>query len=264
MARKTYDEANIAAIAERIRANTGGNSTYNTKEMAGGVDEVYAAGIAEGKQAEYDAFWDEVQNYGKTDYYPFAFCADAFTKETFKPKYDIRPTNAQNMFSYMNYTSRTGNTLDLVEHLDSLGVVLDFSKATSVQGLCSYNKMFTRMGVLDFSKAANLNTAFDYASAIKTIDKLILKSTGTASFSNTFRGAKALEDITIEGVIAGNVSFQDCPLTRASIESIISHLSDTTSGLTVTFKKTAKEAAFTADEWAALIATKSNWTISLV
>jgi hypothetical protein len=32
----------------------------------------------------------------------------------------------------------------------------------------------------------------------------------------------------------------------------------------VTFNKTAKESTFTADEWAALIATKSNWTFSLL
>jgi hypothetical protein len=34
--------------------------------------------------------------------------------------------------------------------------------------------------------------------------------------------------------------------------------------MSVTFSKKAKEAAFTADEWEALIATKPNWTISLV
>jgi hypothetical protein len=53
-------------------------------------------------------------------------------------------------------------------------------------------------------------------------------------------------------------------LSKASIESIINALSSTTSGLTVTISKTAKEAAFTSAEWSALIATKSNWTISLV
>jgi hypothetical protein len=53
-------------------------------------------------------------------------------------------------------------------------------------------------------------------------------------------------------------------LSKASIESIINALSSTTSGLTVTISKTAKEAVFTTEEWATLIATKPNWTISLV
>jgi hypothetical protein len=71
--------------------------------------------------------------------------------------------------------------------------------------------------------------------------------------------------IFVEGsVIAVSINLQHSPLTKASFESVVAALSPTVTGQTATFSKKAKEAAFTADEWAALIATKSNWTFSLV
>lgn len=57
-----------------------------------GKEEGYNEGYNEGKQAEYDAFWDEAQKNGTRTDYNFAFSADMWTKENFKPKYPIRPT----------------------------------------------------------------------------------------------------------------------------------------------------------------------------
>lgn len=68
-----------------------------------------------------------------------------------------------------------------------------------------------------------------------------------------------------EGTISNSLNMQwSTKLTKASITSIIEHLSTTTSGLTLTLPKTAKEAAFTTDEWVVIVAAKSNWNISLV
>lgn len=44
MAKKVYEEANIRAIADKIREKSGSNSTYKTSEMPNGIDEVYEAG----------------------------------------------------------------------------------------------------------------------------------------------------------------------------------------------------------------------------
>ena len=260
MAKKIYEEINIAAIAERIRANTGGTATYNTEEMAGGVDEVYTAGIAEGKQAAHDAFWDAYQVNGKRTNYSQGFSGLGWTNETFKPKYDIKPSDGYMMFKDCRISG------DLVELLENCGVSLDFSAAVSPIYCFQSANLITRLGVINLSKVteyAQGTNMFNGCSALTTIDLIVLPEVGL-SMASTFSGCKALTTLTIEGTIKHNTNVQSCPLTRASIESIISHLSDTTSGLTVTFKKTAKEAAFTADEWAALIATKSNWTISLV
>ncbi|MFR8974816.1 MAG: hypothetical protein ACLVG9_02365, partial [Eubacteriales bacterium] len=60
------------------------------------------------------------------------------------------------------------------------------------------------------------------------------------------------------------ISFESCKkLTKSSITSVINGLSDTVTGKTATFNQTAKEAAFTNEEWAVLIGTKPNWTFSL-
>lgn len=49
MAKKAYEENNIAAIANKIREKTGGESTYKTSEMPSGIDEVYNTGFEAGK-----------------------------------------------------------------------------------------------------------------------------------------------------------------------------------------------------------------------
>jgi hypothetical protein len=106
------------------------------------------------------------------------------------------------------------------------------------------------------------NNMFSQCPTLHTVKKLIVRE--NVRYSNTFYNCNVLANITFEGVIGQSIDFQYSPLTKASITNVIEHLSSTASGQTCTFKKTAKEAAFTADEWSALIATKTNWTISLV
>ena len=73
-----------------------------------------------------------------------------------------------------------------------------------------------------------------------------------------------IEEVAFEGIIGQDIDFQSCPLNKASILSIVEHLSTTASGKTLTLKQTAVNNAFTTQEWNTLIAPKSNWTISLV
>ena len=85
------------------------------------------------------------------------------------------------------------------------------------------------------------------------------------SFANrTFLNCTALKEFRIVGTIGLSVDFQYSPLSKASIESIMDALSDTTTGTSVTFSKIAVNVAFTTDEWNALVATKPNWTVTLV
>lgn len=98
---------------------------------------------------------------------------------------------------------------------------------------------------------------------VEEITKLIV--TEDVMFLNTtFQWSSKLRKIVVEGVIGKSIYFQSCPLNKESTTNVIEHLSPTVTGQTATFNKSAKEAAFTADEWAALIATKTNWTFSLV
>lgn len=95
-------------------------------------------------------------------------------------------------------------------------------------------------------------------------------------FSGTFSYCFLLKRVIFKSKIATNgLSIPNSrSLDRESIESVFSNLSDTTSGLSVTFNKTAVDNAFetsegsadgsTSDEWIALMATRPNWSISLI
>jgi hypothetical protein len=185
----------------------------------------YDEGYEAGKKAEYNEFWDAFQTRGSTDYL-YGFAGAGWTDKTYNPKSDIKLRyNAQMMYSYARITS-TKITID----------------ASAITANCAY--------------------IFANCSTLVTIPKLIVSATTPVS-TNWFEGCTALVNITIEGVVAKSVSFKDSPLSRASVENIIAVLSDTETGRTATFKRTAVEAAFTTDEWNALVATKSNWTIAL-
>ena len=119
------------------------------------------------------------------------------------------------------------------------------------------------LGVIDTTSTTTIVDTFSYAYNLRTIDLLKLKSNGSQTIGG-FTSCNSLKNITIEGTIGENANFKDSPLSKESIENIIECLSATATGKTLTLKKTAKEAAFTAEEWATLTATKTNWTISLV
>lgn len=213
-----------------------------------------------GKKAEYDAFWDKYQENGNKNVYAYAFSGVSWNDETFKPKYDIKPIATDNMFS------STGIT-DLVALLEKLGISIDFSNSVSASYIVQNSSTLTTFPVFDARKRTTLQYFILGCDKLRSVEKVILKDDGTQTFSQySFWNLPELEEIRFEGVIgqSGIDLKESKKLSKASIESIINHLSTTTSGLTVTLSKTAKEAAFTADEWAALIATRTNWTISLV
>jgi hypothetical protein len=113
-------------------------------------------------------------------------------------------------------------------------------------------------------KGSTAQSIFANASNLVTIRELNV--TANTAFSTTFANCASLRSLTMSGTIGKN-GFDvqhSYVLNKASIESIIKALSATTSGLTVTLSETAVNNAFTAEEWDALEATKTNWTISLV
>ncbi len=121
---------------------------------------------------------------------------------------------------------------------------------------------------IDFTQYNARPSSLDYAFFNDTKLKNILgvfDCTDCIRFSNTFLYCADLEEIRfVENTIKEVISFESCKkLTKSSITSVINGLSDTVTGKTATFNQTAKEAAFTNEEWAVLIGTKPNWTIAL-
>ena len=257
-----YDEGYVSGSSESY--DSGYTDGYSNG-YDNGYSDGHGMGFSEGENAEYNRFWDSFQQNGNRTDYTYGF-AGAWDRTTFLPKYDIKATSLNVAFHGLNRDDPNWETFDLVEHLENLGVVLDTSKSTLLTSTFMWARI-CRIGVIDCRASTYpLSSTFAYGK-IKTIDKLIVKPELT--YSGTYASQTDLVNITIEGTIGQNgLDMSPCTkLSRASIESVINHLSTTTSGLTVTFSKTAVTNAFgstTASAWTTLVNSKSNWTISLV
>ena len=252
----------LVTVAENVA------KVYEAGKAAGGSADGYNEGYAAGVQSEHDRFWDNYQQNGTLTQYDYAFSGLRWTNETFNPKYDIKPIKAAYMFR------DSGLVGDLVNILNDLGVVLDLSNCTDHIQAFRGMRQITRLPVIDFTMYISLNYAFCENPRLEIIDKIILNTAKTYTFTNAFMGDICLREIRFEGVIANDIDFQWSPLSKASIKNIMSCLSDTISGTTVSFNLDAVNTAFEtsegaadgseSEEWATLIATKPNWTITLV
>ena len=281
MAKKVYEEENIRAIAEKIREKTGTTKTYTTEEMPQGIEEVYSAGSSgggyeegfeDGKQAEYDAFWDAFQQNGTRMDYNSAFQGAWWNDSNFKPKYDIAPVgNAANLFAHSGIT-------DVKGICEERGIIFDFSQVTYASKPFEKSKI-TRLPIMDLSSIPNCSSVFNSASALVWVDGVRLNKDGEQNFG-TGTGFNWVLYSTIahfpilSGVINTNCWLTLHSLDKESIVSAINALSATTSGLSITLSRTAIDNAFEevegrgdgswTTEWSNLVATKPNWTISLV
>lgn len=249
----------------------------NLKEIHNNVQKVYDTGYEKGNQTGYDAgrndewsdFWDAFQDYGKRTRYLGAF--SGWTTDAFRPKYDITFPGVRSDLEAHNLFGASKITGSLTEILDKYGVKIDFSNLTTIHEIfsnCSFSEI-----TLYAPKAKNGYGPFGWSQKLETIN---LTLSDDFEYSSTFAACHKLKNLTIGNKITkkGFDVQHATELSKDSIISIINALSDTTTALTVTLSKTAVNNAFetaegnadgsTSEEWAALIATKQNWTISLV
>ena len=239
--------------------------------IAGNMDTVYYTGYNKGftmgydkatydGAMYYDSFWDTFQQNGERKNYEHAFAGKGWYKENMNPKYDITPSHASNMFLNCEYQG----------DLRNLPVKIDFSQSASMANLLGYCYGITGIGEVNASKANNVQSIFTYARVLETVEKLKLNENGTQEFGDAFKQCYALKNIIIEGKIGYTVNLQwSTMLSRESIESIINALTDVPvkAGASATFSYDAVGYAFDWDfagAWSDLIATKPNWTISIV
>ena len=201
-----------------------------------GEQEGIVQGIEQGERAERTAFWNVLQNNGGTANYYLAFAYNRFTDENYNPQHPIRCSSASTAGLQMFYSSNITDTK-----------------------------------VAIYANSKNLQQTFNSVPKLHTIRLLSVHETTT--YTNTFDGATALENIEFEGVIGQSINFAQCPkLTKASFTSVMTHLS-TTATLTATFSKSAVNRAFetstgandgsTSEEWLALVNAVPNATIVL-
>lgn len=223
----------------------GEREKINAQDFASKISEVYGAGktdgytegetagVAKGKEAERKNFWNTYQNQGNRTLWQYAFYDWLWQDANYNPIYDIEATNVNNM-----YTS---------SYITDTKVPIDISGVNNAYYMF-YNCVY-----------------------LKTIRKLIVS--GSVTFESTFYNCKALQSITIEGVIGNGFNVRWSPLTKESITSIINALSTTATGKTLSLKKTAVNTAFGIDvddettypegsEYYVLRHSRDNWTFS--
>lgn len=186
-------------------------------------------GIAQGKEAQYDAMCDTFQNFGKRTNYGYAHYQQAPTEDTFPLKYDMYPTAMQ------NYTMGTsGGTVNLEKLIEDKGVVFDTGNCTVFDYAFS-SSCVTNVPVLDTRSCEKLTALIGWSPKAISVRKIILKDDGSQTFQYFAQTTANLEEIYFEGCIGKNISFQwSTKLKRNPILSILQALNATVSGVTIT------------------------------
>lgn len=195
----------------------------------------YDEGFEAGKVAEYDAFWDAYQDNGISKQYHYAFAGYGWNDATFYPKYDIvMQSSCLGAFQYSKIT-------DIAERLKECGIALDTSDCSNFQAMFAYATTKS-LPTINTLKAGSLTSIFTDCKSLERIEKLVVKE--NQQYKSSFDKCYALKHILFEGEIGNNLDLQYSPLSKASIESIVEHLSDTATGKTLMLSQTAVNNAF--------------------
>ena len=235
----------LTAIADAIRDNAGETEPLTLDEMATGITRVYEAG----KNLQNDEFWNDFQQNGTRYDYRYAFYG--WKEELYNPQFDIRPTNATDMF----YNAA-------IKDIYKNGISIDFSSCgvfTECFRYCSVE----RLGVVDFRRGTTSSSAVFAYCKVHTIEELILNDSGSQTFASWFTSASNLENITITGKIGKVISFQNSPLltyeSLTSIKNALLNVSETGSTRTITLNATSK-AKLSESDIAEI--TQKGWTVA--
>lgn len=226
-----------------------------------------------GEQKAIDDMWEALQGGGTRASYPASLFDGAdFTKKTFKPKYDIRPTGTNTNQWTKNcpvnkYLLLTEGQVNMKELEQERGIVFDFSACTNfTQAFCG--GLFSELNVIDISNATSTILAFYggylggdfYPLQLKRIEKLICSET-TPFDANAFGYAEHLEYIGFEGVVGNSINLAYSPLTVESIKSLFACLKDYSviGGTYTVTLKADRESMLTIEEKA--FATNKGWTL---
>lgn len=271
------DEIFKSNFGEINAVSDGGFERGYAQGLEEGEQQGYTKGYAEGEskgfengaKSEYDTFWDNYQDNGNRTDYSYMFGGAGWTEKTFKPKYSMgKITNGDYMFRSCAVTG------SLTEILNKLGLELVFEHKYMVQlfEIAHFSEItfnFAEVGL----NPSTLNRVFYGLPNLESLT--INRLRADCSYASPLLYNHKLTNLTINGTIGKNgFSVQHSPLNKASLINVINALSTTTSGLTVTLNLASVNKAFEtsegandgslSQEWKDLIATKPNWTVSLL
>ena len=204
-------------------------------KTAENVPNVYEAG----KKAQYDEFWDRLQNNGNPRSYNSAFSGIAWNKDTFKPKYTIIPDTTTNsalgMFRFFNASMPIDTNAKELTY-----AMIDMSNCTKESQV---NSMFDNACMnyieIDLSTISSLRNVFICNNGGRIYN--IRAKINATNFTNNFNNCTQLKTLILEeGSVIGGNGFNVQWSTSLSHESLISILnalkdfSADTSGTTYT------------------------------
>lgn len=218
----------------------------------------YNDGYEQGKQDEYDKFWNLFQLEGRKRDYTGAFAEgnEKSWSSGFTPKYSIIATgNIYRMFFRFNYAGT--DPIDLVEFCQNNNIELTINTNYASDDLF-YQAKITRIPPITINKAYR---TFYECSYLETIDGLNILSAGECV--KAFEKCTALKNVTFNGEIRCNgIDLNECKnLTVESLLSLLNALKDysaSAGNYTVTLGTT--NLAKLSDEQKA-IATAKGWLL---
>ncbi|MBQ4091538.1 MAG: hypothetical protein IJC64_04410 [Clostridia bacterium] len=240
-----------------------GNVFDSLKRVSENVTKVFQSGVSRGiqqaRKVADNEFWNGFTDNGSRTTYARAF--SYWGSEYLRPAKKIIFTQADSGMNTFSFNTK----LKRVE-----SAYFDFSQKARGTGTQSgyyftfYNcKALEEIEDIGMQPDFTYNNAFANCVRLHTIAKM--RADEDTAFTNAFDFCNALQNVTFEGVIGQNLNVRwSTKLSKDSISNIVSCLSDTASGKTLSLSKTAVNNAFTDAEWTALADTKKNWTISLV
>lgn len=189
-------------------------------------------------------------------------------------------SNGQNMglLPYVLNKDWENKTINMQYAFRGNKIITDFVapktlKTNSPHGLFSYcTNLKTITGLDEMINGIVLTDLFNGCNSLTNAGTINFE--GVSYANNAFFGCSALEKVNIIGTIKISLDFKDSTLlSKESITSIVNALSQTTSGLTITFSKTAVNNAFginvddpttypEGSEYYILRNSKSNWTFN--
>lgn len=220
-------------------------------------DEVHAKGYEDGKNDEYNAFWDSIYDCiekSKSTFYIFS--GTAWNDTTFKPPRDIvLKADARSAFRCIAVT-------DLAKVIDERGLKIDFTNVKYITEIFA-EVGCERIGVLDYSVATATAITGEFplrCPNLVTIDKIKWGNNFNIS-GRHFINCPKLQNVVFEGVFKNSISFEQAPsFSDTTIQNIIDCLADLTGGTAQTLTLHATVGAKLTDEQKATITAK-NWTL---
>lgn len=222
------------ALADNLNAkgiSASGTELLNTLvpkvlEISGEGGGDYSLGYINGKQAQYDEFWNSYQENGNRHNYNNAFFL--WPNAAYKPKYSIGTVN---------------------------------KGAKYVNGMFQQSSITDTLQPIIFQSGATGSNVFYGCSVLQTIQTLTV--TRDIIFKNWFVNCSALTNVTFTGEIGNDIDFSTSPLlSHDSIVNIIGVLVDYSgTGTTKTLSLGATNLAKLTDEEKAA-ATEKGWTLA--